>query len=58
MKTSIEIEDSLWKRAKVHCVMEGIDLKDLISIALGKYLDMVEGKETTTKTTTKEVKKK
>ena len=58
MKTSVEIEDNLWKRAKVHCVMEGIDLKDLISIALGKYLDTVEDEETTSKTTAKEVKKK
>ena len=57
MKTSVEIEDNLWKRAKVHCVMQGIDLKDLISIALGKYLDL-EGRETSTRTTTKEGKKK
>ena len=58
MKTSIEIEDSLWKRAKVHCVMQGIDLKDLIAIALDRYLDMAEDEGITTKTTAKEVKKK
>ena len=58
MKTSVEIEDNLWKRAKVHCVMQGIDLKDLISIALGKYLDLVEGRETSIRATTKEGKKK
>ena len=58
MKTSLKIEDSLWTRAKVHCVMQGIDLKDLISIALGKYLDLVEGRETGIRATTKEGKKK
>jgi len=58
MKTSVEIEDNLWKRAKVHCVMQGIDLKDLISIALGKCLDLVEGRETSIRATTKEGKKK
>ncbi len=54
MKTSIEIEDNLWKRAKVHCVMQGIDLKDLISIALGKYLDLVEGREKSVRAMAKE----
>jgi len=58
MKTSVEIEDNLWKRAKVHCVMQEIDLKDLISIALGKYLDLVESRETNAKATAKEGKKK
>ena len=58
MKTSVEIEDSLWKRAKVHCVMQEIDLKDLISISLGKYLDLVEGRETSTRATAKEGRKR
>jgi len=58
MKTSIEIEDSLWKRAKVHCVMNAIDLKDLISIALGNYLDLVKGREASIRATAKEGKKK
>ena len=58
MKTSVEIEDNLWKRAKVHCVMQGIDLKDLIGIALDKYLDLVEVRETNIRTTTKGAKKK
>ena len=58
MKTSVEIEDNLWKRAKVHCVMQEIDLKDLISIALGKYLDLDEGRERSIRATTKEGRKK
>ena len=58
MKTSVEIEDTLWKRAKVHCVMNGVDLKDLISIALDKYLDLVEGRESSIRATAKEGKKK
>ena len=58
MKTSVEIEDNLWKRAKVHCVMDGLDLKDLIGIALSNYLDLIEGKETNSRTTAKEGKKK
>jgi hypothetical protein len=57
MKTSIEIEDNLWKRAKVHCVMNGLDLKDLIGIALGNYLDLVEGREKNIRTMAKEGKK-
>jgi len=58
MKTSVEIEDTLWKRAKVHCVMNGIDLKDLISSALGNHLDLVEGREASIRATAKEGKKK
>ena len=58
MKTSVEIEDNLWKRAKVHCVMQEIDLKDLMSIALRKYLDFAEGKEKSIEPTAKEGRKK
>jgi len=58
MKTSVEIENNLWKRAKVHCVMQGIDLKDLISIALGNYLDLVEGKQTSIRAMGKEGRKR
>ena len=58
MKTSVEIEDNLWKRAKVHCVMNGLDLKDLIGVALGNYLDLIEGREKDVRMTAKEGLKK
>lgn len=42
MKTSFDIPDDVWKRAKHYTIDTGKDLKDIIADALRMYLDRVE----------------
>jgi hypothetical protein len=43
MKTTLEIPDPIFKRAKARAAMEGIKLKDLVAAALAGYLARPKG---------------
>jgi hypothetical protein len=39
IKTTVELEHSLWRAAKVRAMDEGSDLRGIIVLALRQYLD-------------------
>lgn len=41
--TSIKIDQKLWKAAKIESIERGIELSELVEIALRKELDVLNG---------------
>ena len=38
VKTTVALAESLWKRARIRAIEEGVDLQDIVSRALELYL--------------------
>lgn len=39
-KTTIELDAALWRRAKIRALETGQDLRDVIALALERYLEV------------------
>jgi predicted DNA binding CopG/RHH family protein len=42
--TSIKVEEDLWKRVKIYCVTEGVDISDYLEEIINKDLKKKLGK--------------
>ena len=38
IKTTVALEEGLWKRARIRAIEEGVDLQDIVTKALERYL--------------------